>query len=80
MISINYKIKVFIYFFLLFLLFIPKPAYAYLDPGTGSYLFQLVIAGLLGGIFFFRSSFTKIKEYFRNLLPDKKSPKTDEDK
>jgi hypothetical protein len=26
-------------------------AYGYLDPGTGSYILQLVIGGLLGGLF-----------------------------
>jgi len=26
------------------------PAYAYLDPGTGSYLFQALAAGILGGL------------------------------
>jgi hypothetical protein len=31
----------------LFLVF-TKEAHAYLDPGTGSYLLQLLIAGLLG--------------------------------
>ena len=25
--------------------------YGYLDPGTGSYIMQLVIGGLLGGLF-----------------------------
>lgn len=37
-----------------------RPAYAYLDPGTGSYVFQLLVAGLLTGSFFFRSVIKKI--------------------
>ena len=28
-----------------------RPAYGYLDPGTGSYILQLVIGSLLGGLF-----------------------------
>ncbi len=28
-----------------------RPAYGYLDPGTGSYILQLLIGGLLGGLF-----------------------------
>jgi hypothetical protein len=28
-----------------------RPAYGYLDPGTGSYIIQLLIGGLLGGLF-----------------------------
>jgi hypothetical protein len=31
----------------LFLATIPQPAYAYIDPGLGSLLFQSVVAGLL---------------------------------
>jgi drug/metabolite transporter (DMT)-like permease len=36
-------------------------AYAYLDPGTGSYFLQLLIAGLLGALFF-------IKTFWRGIL------------
>lgn len=36
--------------------------YAYIDPGTGSYLFQFVIAGLLGGTYFMRGYIVKIKD------------------
>ena len=43
-----------------------KPAYAYLDPGTGSYVFQLVIAGLIGSSFFVRSFIKKIRNKFKN--------------
>ncbi len=28
-----------------------SPAFGYLDPGTGSYIIQLLIGGLLGGLF-----------------------------
>ena len=36
-------------FFMLSALLIPvRQAHAYLDPGTGSYIIQIVIAGLLG--------------------------------
>ena len=28
-----------------------QPAYGYLDPGTGSYIVQLLVGGLLGGLF-----------------------------
>jgi hypothetical protein len=29
----------------------PADAWAYIDPGTGSYLFQLTAAGLLAGVY-----------------------------
>jgi hypothetical protein len=32
-------------------LVLAPPVYAYLDPGTGSYIVQLLIGGLLGGLF-----------------------------
>jgi hypothetical protein len=38
-----------------------KPAHAYLDPGTGSYIFQLLVAGLLGSTFFLRTAIKKIR-------------------
>lgn len=39
-------------------------AHAYLDPGSGSFLIQLVIAGLVGAAFILRSSWGKIKGFF----------------
>lgn len=49
-----------------------KPAYAYLDPGTGSYVFQLLIAGLLGGAFFLRSTYkTIIRKFKKDPEPEK---------
>ena len=46
---------------------------AYLDPGSGSYLLQLLIAGLLGGMFAIRASWGKIKNFFR------RGPKVEEE-
>ena len=38
---------------------------AYLDPGSGSFLIQLVIAGLLGAALAVRMSWSRIKGVFR---------------
>lgn len=38
---------------------------AYLDPGSGSFLIQLVIAGLLGAALAVRMSWGRIKGLFR---------------
>jgi hypothetical protein len=46
---------------------------AYLDPGSGSYLLQLLIAGILGGAFAIRASWGKIKNFFR------RGPKSEEE-
>lgn len=67
----------------LFLFVAPKQAHAYLDPGTGSYLFQFLIAGALGGGYFLRGYMVKIKDkVLRKKTDDKKSDakKTDEPK
>lgn len=35
--------------------------WAYLDPGTGSLLFQMLIAGLLSSAYMFRSSLVSLR-------------------
>lgn len=54
-------------FFLLILVF-PKQAHAYLDPGTNSYLFQIALASLLGGILTVKLYFKKITAFFKHIL------------
>ena len=36
----------------------------YVDPGSGSYLIQVIIAGLLGALFYFKNLWWKIKSFF----------------
>ncbi len=36
----------------------------YVDPGSGSYLIQAIIAAVLGGIFYFKSIWYRIKAFF----------------
>jgi hypothetical protein len=40
-----------------------SPAYAYLDPGTGSILLQGLIAGIAGGIVAFKLYWSKVKQF-----------------
>jgi hypothetical protein len=53
----------------LLLLTLPSIAHAYLDPGTGSYVVQLLIGTLLGGLFavgmFWRRVVASIKRFFK---------------
>lgn len=46
-----------------------QSAYGYLDPGTGSYVLQLIIGGLLGGLFavglFWKRVIAFVKRIFR---------------
>jgi hypothetical protein len=43
-------------------------AHAYLDPGTGSYIWQLLVGGMLGGLFaagvFWRRTLAFLKRLF----------------
>ena len=42
----------------------PNATHAYIDPGTGSYIFQIAGASLLGGMFFVKSAFRSVKAFF----------------
>ena len=41
---------------------------AYLDPGSGSYLLQLLIAGALGALFALRLYWSRVKGFFSNIF------------
>ena len=43
----------------------------YIDPGSGSYLVQVIIAAVLGVAFFFRNIWAYIKSFFSR--PSKKT-------
>jgi hypothetical protein len=43
----------------------PTNAWAYLDPGTGSYVLQLIVAGLLGALFTVKTFWARIVAVFR---------------
>ena len=57
--------------FLLVLLAIPVKTHAYIDPGTGSYIIQVVIAGVLGGLLTLKSHrktlMDKVKSIFTRM-------------
>jgi hypothetical protein len=36
----------------------------YIDPGSGSYLVQMIIAGVLAGLFYFKNLWWKAKAFF----------------
>lgn len=52
--------------------------HAYLDPGSGSFLLQLLVAALLGGLFLLRSYWGKVASFFRKILKRQDSPEDDE--
>jgi hypothetical protein len=55
--------------------FIPLP---YLDPGSGSFLIQLLLAALLGLAVAVRASWSKIKGWF-GIKPQPKADEDDDD-
>lgn len=40
-----------------------KEAFAYLDPGTGSFIFQIIMAGILGALFTLKVFWKQVKQY-----------------
>ena len=46
-------------------------AFAYLDPGTGSYIYQLIIAGIVGASYTVKVFWGRIKTFFINLSSKK---------
>jgi hypothetical protein len=40
----------------------------YIDPGTGSYLFQLFLAGLLASLFYLKQIGSYVKSLFRRFV------------
>ena len=51
----------------------------YLDPGSGSYLIQLLIATLLGGAFMLRTYWTKISSFIRRIFGKEPGPEADDE-
>jgi hypothetical protein len=63
----NASTKLLLSVFLLLTLFVTG-VYAYLDPGTGSYLFQIMLATLVGAAFAVKTYWIKIKDFFKKLF------------
>lgn len=50
------------------LCFVPS-AFAYLDPGSGSYILQAIVAGALGGAYAIKLYWFKIVGFFKGKKP-----------
>lgn len=57
-----------LFFVGIFFLFFTKPAYAYLDPGSGSYMLQLLLGSLLGLSYLIKTKWRKIKHIILSIL------------
>ena len=53
----------------------PQPhADAYLDPATGNYVLQMIVAAVLGAAFTLRTFWTRMTASLKQLLSQKKDP------
>lgn len=55
-------------FLIIALFVIVKPSHAYLDPGTGSYVIQVVIASVAAGSYFFKDKIGMVVGKAKSLL------------
>ena len=46
----------------------PRTAHAYIDPGTGSFILQMLIASLLGALFTVKLWFGAAKRFFQRVI------------
>lgn len=53
---------------LLLLAISERPAEAYIDPGTASYVFQVIAGAILGGVFLLRTYWTRVVTTVRSLV------------
>jgi hypothetical protein len=67
------KYRLVLFLLLLLGLLAPGIAYAYLDPGTGSYIIQLVIGMVLGGLFAVGLFWRRVIAFFRRIFGGKKN-------
>jgi len=61
-----------------FLLFGQGYNFAYLDPGSGSFILQILLATLVGFLFLLKGYWSKIKLFFRAKL--RRGPNSDQSK
>ena len=60
---IRFGVYVVIFYFVL-----AAPTYAYIDPGSGSYFLQLLIASLLAGLYSVKIYWAKIRSFLGRIL------------
>ncbi len=59
------KKSILIIFYIGIFISLTSQAHAYLDPGTGSMMLQIVIASLIGGLFALKGYWSRIKSFFQ---------------
>jgi hypothetical protein len=51
-------------------------AHAYLDPGTGSFMLQMLLAGILGALLYIKLAWQNVKDFFQRRFSRDPKPKT----
>jgi len=74
-----FKQFVIIAIFTVFLLAFPVEAHAYLDPGAGSYVLQIVLAGIVGASFMVKVYWKKIKLFLLQIFSGNKKLKNSDE-
>lgn len=54
---------------LLLVAIVERPVEAYIDPGSASYVFQLIAGTLLGALFALRMYWDRVRTFVRSHLP-----------
>jgi hypothetical protein len=62
----------------IFIALVPSGAHAYIDPGTGSYIIQLLVAGLLSSAYLIKIYWRRIKAMFGASVPTLEEDDDDE--
>lgn len=66
--------KIFLLQLILILLAIATPALAYIDPGSGSMILQVILAGILGSLFAIKVFWQKVVAFFKRLTGKNNQP------
>ena len=67
--------RIFLTALFLFSIVLTSTAYAYIDPGAGSMMFQIIIAFVVGALFTIKLWLTKVKMLVRNFFKKNKNAK-----
>ena len=67
--------RLLIIFCLFYFLLFPHFIYAYIDPGTGSYIIQLLIAAFIGLSLGVKIFWKKIRAFFVNIFQNRQQNK-----
>jgi len=57
----------------------PRPVYAYIDPGTGSIIIQVLIGSLVGGLAIVGIFWRQVTSFFKRLLSGGRKRKSNDD-